>query len=120
MTRELRPGDQPLPIPQLEVMGSHRWVIRQLRMHRGLPAALRAATESRLVAREQLGLDRYGTVLAPHNGRDVMQDVWEESVDQVVYLATAVREGLPVRELYDRAVDLMLDVVAFLERTPRR
>ena len=37
-------------------------------------------------ARDELGLQRYGTRLQPFNGRDSMQDLFEELLDAVVYL----------------------------------
>jgi hypothetical protein len=40
----------------------------------------------RMKERRQLGLDRYGTVLQAHNGRDVGRDLLEETLDQMAYL----------------------------------
>jgi hypothetical protein len=37
-------------------------------------------------ARHQLGIERYGTPLQPHNGRNSLQDVYEELLDACVYI----------------------------------
>lgn len=42
--------------------------------------------------RDQLGLERYGVRLQPFNGRDALQDAYEEALDLVVYLKQAIIE----------------------------
>ena len=37
-------------------------------------------------ARHELGIERYGVGLQPHNGRDSLQDALEEALDLLVYL----------------------------------
>jgi hypothetical protein len=39
-----------------------------------------------------LGIGRYGQPLQPHNGRDSLQDAYEEALDLVVYLKNAIYE----------------------------
>lgn len=111
--------EQPPPVAVPGVVGAFEWVIADLKVNYQLPPELFAATEVRLRAREQVGYERYGQFLQPGNGRDVMRDAWEETVDQVAYLATAVREGYSVEGLYLKAVDVMLDVVAYMDKAPR-
>lgn len=121
MTYRQRSGDQPLPIPVPGAMSSHQWVINYLTFE-NIPDQLLDAARTRINAREAVGIERYGQPLAPGNGRDVMRDVWEETVDQVAYLATAVREDpndVARRRLFDRAVELMLDVIAYMDGVPR-
>lgn len=116
-----RPGDQPLPQSVPGAMSSHQWVINYL-VFEDIPEQLFAAARTRLNAREAVGVERYGQLLQPGNGRDVMRDAWEETVDQVAYLATAVREApgdVARRRLFNRALDLMLDVVAYMDGVPR-
>jgi len=36
--------------------------------------------------RRAFGLQKYGTILQPHNGRDFLIDVYQEVLDQAVYL----------------------------------
>lgn len=43
-------------------------------------------------ARDQMGRKKYGTPLQAHNGRDFLQDAYEESLDQTVYLRGALEE----------------------------
>lgn len=42
--------------------------------------------------RKAVGIERYGTVLQPHNGRDALIDAFEESIDLSQYLAQAIIE----------------------------
>jgi hypothetical protein len=43
-------------------------------------------------ARRELGRQRYGTALQPHNGRDVLRDAYEEAIDLAMYLRQAIAE----------------------------
>ncbi len=43
-------------------------------------------------ARDNFGFKRYGMRLQPHNGRDVLQDAYEEALDLAVYLRQAIYE----------------------------
>lgn len=43
-------------------------------------------------ARDATGLRRYGTRLKPGNGRDALQDAYEEALDLVVYLRQVIYE----------------------------
>ena len=43
-------------------------------------------------SRDAVGLQRYGTRLQPHNGRDALRDAYEEALDLVVYLRQAIAE----------------------------
>lgn len=42
--------------------------------------------------RDKVGIERYGTRLQPFNGRDVLQDTYEELLDAVVYMRQAIFE----------------------------
>jgi len=42
--------------------------------------------------RKAKGLETYGTLLYPHNGRDALQDAYEEALDQCMYLKQAIVE----------------------------
>lgn len=45
-------------------------------------------------ARRQLGIQRYGTALQAHNGRDSLRDAYEEAIDLTLYLKQRlVEEG---------------------------
>lgn len=45
-----------------------------------------------LEARKQIGLKSYGTLLQPHNGRDMLQDLYEELLDACCYVKGAMIE----------------------------
>lgn len=53
------------------------------------------------------GLEKYGTYLGAHNGRDALRDANQEALDLVVYLKQAElekREGVSI--LFQKAVEL--------------
>jgi hypothetical protein len=45
-----------------------------------------------MVARDVFGESKYGTRLQPFNGRDALVDAYQEALDLVVYLRTAIYE----------------------------
>lgn len=50
-----------------------------------------------LIVRERIGIDRYGSPLQAHNGRDALRDAYEEAVDLACYLRQLIAErGTPV------------------------
>jgi hypothetical protein len=63
-----------------------------------------------LDCRELLGIQRYGTSLQPHNGRDALRDAYEEALDLACYLKQSIVE----RDGADRPTDYALPA-----RTPR-
>lgn len=67
MTFRLREGDQPLPEPN------------------GTPHIHNAVADD-LMARQKVGIARYGQPLQAGNGRDPSQDAYEEVLDLAVYL----------------------------------
>ena len=68
-----RPGDQPLPTPNgnRDIQGL---VIEDI------------------TARRQVGIQRYGTALQAHNGRDSLRDAYEEALDLAIYLRQVMEE----------------------------
>ncbi len=61
-----------------------------------LPALLSAvgdaAVREALEARARLGLERYGTALHSHNGRDAEEDALQEALDGLMYVQQAMME----------------------------
>jgi hypothetical protein len=45
-----------------------------------------------MISRDKTGKRKYGVKLQPFNGRDVLQDAYEEALDLCVYLRQAVFE----------------------------
>jgi hypothetical protein len=43
--------------------------------------------------RKAIGLERYGTLLQAHNGRDALRDAYEEALDLCMYLRQALEEA---------------------------
>jgi hypothetical protein len=43
-------------------------------------------------ARRDVGIDRYGTALQPHNGRDGLRDLYEELLDAACYVRQLIAE----------------------------
>jgi hypothetical protein len=113
-----RPGDQQLPTHRVGVPGTHDQVIDHLlgtgTLVSGRPftPAMCSAVVDVLVARREVGLSRYGTVLQPDSGRDTGRDALEESADLVVYLWNGIREGRPWDRLYGLAVEILVDLTA--------
>ncbi len=48
--------------------------------------------QSDLSVRAAAGLQKYGEVLVPHNGRDALRDAYEEALDLCQYLRQALYE----------------------------
>jgi len=48
-----------------------------------------------LVEREQVGIQRYGTALQAHNGRDALVDAYQEALDLACYVRQAIEESAP-------------------------
>lgn len=69
----LRPGDQPLPVPN------------------NLPE-IHPLVAADIEARRQLGIQRYGQALQPGNQRDSLRDAYEECLDLACYLRQALYE----------------------------
>lgn len=67
------PSEQPMPTPN---------------EHPSIQGLVRADLETR----EQIGIQRYGTALQPHNGRDALRDAYEEALDLACYLKQALIE----------------------------
>lgn len=68
-----REGDQPLPIVN-ELPFIQDQVIADIE------------------ERKQVGIKRYGTPLQAHNGRDALQDAYEEALDLCMYLKQMIVE----------------------------
>jgi len=54
--------------------------------------SIQALVRADLEAREAVGIERYGTPLQAHNGRDALRDAYEEALDLACYLRQALAE----------------------------
>jgi hypothetical protein len=80
-----RPGDQPLPI------------INEAKFIQDLVIA-------DIEERKRVGIERYGSLLQPFNGRNVDQDLYEELVDGVMYARQRLVERAEIRRLFEELV----------------
>lgn len=55
--------------------------------------SIQAMVRADLVEREKLGVERYGTPLQAHNGRNALRDAYEEALDLACYLRQALVES---------------------------
>ena len=86
---------QPKPIPN-NGKSIHDLVRRDLaRMHsNGAQLHNRSVqlVATHIADRKQYGLEKYGTILQAHNGRDALTDIMEEALDLVVYIRQWLEE----------------------------
>lgn len=68
-----RPGDQPLP-------------------NKNNFPFIQDQVIADIESRKAIGIERYGTALQPFNGRDALQDAYEEAIDLAVYLKQCLVE----------------------------
>jgi len=93
MAEQPRHGDQPLPVPN-DGPSMHDLAADDIRRsHPGGRAPWIGAVMRDLNARKQLGLDRYGSLLQAHNGRDALRDLYEELLDALVYCKQWLEEN---------------------------
>ncbi len=74
---------------------------------------VRQAIEAGIAARRELGLQKYGLPLMSYNGRDALQDAWEEALDLFSYCYQLELES-------DGDEFLLCEVKDALERITRR
>ncbi|MGH3693252.1 MAG: hypothetical protein ACRDRX_04500 [Pseudonocardiaceae bacterium] len=74
-------ADQPPPVPREGVI------------------SVQALVRVDLVERERIGVERYGTPLQAHNGRDGLVDLYQELLDAACYVRQLIEErgAAPVR-----------------------
>lgn len=68
-----------------------------------------------ITARRQVGIQRYGTALQAHNGRDMLRDAYEEALDLAIYLRGVLEEREPQGELTEDRQSLGEALAAELE-----
>ena len=100
---------QPDPIPNSH-RSIHDIVIDDIKGVFSL-ATEKAVVRTALAERKEKGLQTYGTILQPHNGRDALQDCFEELLDAACYACQACLENpenLLYRQLYNKTLQLCL------------
>ncbi|GLZ34863.1 hypothetical protein Lesp02_70500 [Lentzea sp. NBRC 105346] len=71
--------------------------------------SIQSLVRADLEAREQVGIQRYGTALQPHNGRDALRDLYEELLDGACYVKQKMVEESIARA---RVVSEVCDQIA--------
>jgi hypothetical protein len=66
-------------------------------------------------ARKAIGIERYGTPLQAFNGRDVLQDLYEELIDAATYTKQALIEGHDLEAYYWQLLGQAVDVRTMIE-----
>lgn len=69
-----------------------------------------------LLARAEMGLQKYGTYLRERNGRDAAVDLFQELCDASMYSAQCKMEGKPEGAYFEAIVNLTAQVAASIER----
>lgn len=84
---KLREGDQQLPVPNDS-------------------PDIQSLVIADIEARRQVGIERYGTALQAHNGRDALRDLYEELIDGAMYTRQVMveRDAL-IKFLQERRAD---------------
>lgn len=64
-----------------------------------------------LEARAKLGVERYGTLLMTHNGRDALADLYQELLDALMYLGQYMLETEALMDFeFDRLKQVAIQV----------
>lgn len=102
---------QPNPIPNTH-RSVHDIVIDDIQGVFSL-ATEKAAVRAALRERKEKGLETYGTILQPHNGRNALQDLLEELLDGACYACQVCLENpenVALKAIYNRTLQLCLQV----------
>lgn len=92
-----RPGDQVLPSGDESLVDDQQLVIDDIE------------------ARRQVGIERYGQGHRPFNGRDTLEDVYEEQLDLLVYLRSIKRMAEATEQDVIAAIAVELRAAGFQE-----
>jgi hypothetical protein len=80
--------DEPVPGPSKPPRDEHDQPLPQTNGHPVVQELVLADLQERLA----IGIQRYGTGLQPHNGRDMLRDAYDEAMDLTVYLRGCLYE----------------------------
>jgi hypothetical protein len=84
----------------------------------GVPS-VQSLVRADLEERERVGIERYGTPLQPHNGRDALVDAYQEALDLACYLRQAIAEREQASQTVMEAID-RISVTGMHPRTAYR
>lgn len=108
LARPLPPPPPAPPRPCIQDL-----VIQDLQQPRG-DSPTTALVVADIEQRKLVGLERYGTLLYPHNSRNALQDAYEEVLDLCQYLRQAIEEGAWLKVTYHQALNMALHLRALI------
>lgn len=83
----------------------------------GIADVTPALVSADIEARKAQGVQKYGTLLQPNNGRDALVDAYQEVIDLTQYLRQAKAEGHDVDVAYHASLELALHIrTALIDR----
>jgi hypothetical protein len=106
-----RPGDQPPPVPN-DNPSIHDLLIDDLSRVLA-PEAEKGAARALVLARKELGLERYQTILQAGNHRSWQRDATDELADFCAYIKQGTEEGaagLELEQVYWAALHMLCRV----------
>jgi hypothetical protein len=73
-----------------------------------------------ILDRKQFGLDKYGTILQAGNGRNALNDAFQEVLDGICYIKqeTLQSDSLESKMLYFKLIDIAEDLKDLIENKP--
>lgn len=77
---------------------------------------VRPSLIERMRQRRQQGIENYGRPLAPHNGRDAVRDVMEESLDRLAFLEQLAEERPELQPVVGESQSDDLVLLTFLDQ----
>ncbi len=75
-----------------------------------MPGSLSLQVAEDVGLRKEQGIAKYGTCLQPGNGRDAVQDAYEEALDLCQYLRQGLEEGQALQLYYIDALHLCINL----------
>ena|SRR4028119_1917956 len=111
MTKNPRPGDQQLP--EKNDSPSIQSLILDEMTRLGKNSGFWKLIRTDIREREKIGVERYGTALQAHNGRDAIRDAYEEALDGLFYVRQALQEdstNSPLRHAYSAQWEAVLSL----------
>jgi len=102
--------DQPTPAATSQSVPVAPLLRDALGCFEGVPSWITKALDARTLA----GVERYGMELHTHNGRDAVQDLREELLDALQYLAQARAEGRISAPVYVPSLAALVEILAII------
>jgi len=109
-TLEDQVSEQPQPTTSVQSVPVAPLLRDALGRFSGVPPWITEAIEARTLA----GVERYGVALHTHNGRDAIQDLREELLDAMQYLAQAHTEGRISAPFYIPTLAALVEILAII------